>query len=762
MTDRRFAFLLYGLVLPALWLGVLSSQAQAVCSSLVGRTSINEVYRGASYFMEVKLLDSSVDYSSWTLRLCNQGFGCTGNLPLASAQKFGPYLVLNAGFSRDQVDFSKNRLDVILRDGAGNAIDYLSVNNHAAQAGQCGSYALPTLYNGSTNSFSMVRNPDGSGAWANLSPGNSGEETPGSGNTGSNTLPQLSVAAVSTVKGTPAAFVLQLDRPSPGGISVAYRTVDDTARAGTDYTAATGTAAFPLGATQATVNVPTTLTSPSPSGVFFWLNLFNQNGILLVDHFARGTITAPVASVDHYRLTFPATALTCQRADVLVQACANTTCSTLFTGNVTLTLAPTGWVGGDTRTFNGGSATFSLRRNTPGPVTLGVSSPNPAPTTALRCFGGTAGNCNLEFFDSGFLFTVPNFTSCGGSGNITLQAVRKSPTSEACLAAGGFAGQSKTLRFWSGYLNPATGTRPLTLGATNLATVAPGTAISLNFDAQARTSISLNYRDAGQVQLNAAYTGGGEEAGLDMTGAANFVVKPARFDLTATTDGVTPFGNTLTSGNPRWMAGENFPLRVAAVCADGTATPNFAAATTVSAVAPFEPAAGTLGLLNNGSLAAAAFSAGVANPQVNYTEVGNVTLQANLADYLGAGAISGTSARVGRFTPSHFAVALNTPAFNTGCAAGGFTYLGEPFGYATPAVITVAAQNRFNATTRNYAGAWWKLSNASIGPRSYSTLSGGLDLALLPAPDPIVGAGGHGPWNLSISTGGGMALYKGV
>ena len=761
MTDRRFAFLLYGLVLPALWLGVLSSQAQAVCSSLVGRASINEVYRGASYFMEVKLLDSSVDYSSWTLRLCNQGFGCTANLPLSSAQKFGPYLVLNTGFSRDQVDFSKNRLDVILKDGAGNAIDYLSVNNHAAQAGQCGSYALPTLYNGSTNSFSMVRNPDGSGAWANLSPGNSGEETPGSGNTGSNTLPQLSVAAVSTVKGTPAAFVLQLDRPSPGGISVAYRTVDDTARAGTDYTAATGTAAFPLGATQATVNVPTTLTSPSPSGVFFWLNLFNQNGILLVDHFARGTITAPVASVDHYRLTFPATALTCQRADVLVQACANTTCSTLFTGNVTLTLAPTGWVGGDTRTFNGGSATFSLRRNTPGPVTLGVSSPNPAPTTALRCFGGTAGNCNLEFFDSGFLFTVPNFTSCGGSGNITLQAVRKSPTSEACLAAGGFAGQSKTLRFWSNYLTPASGTRLLTLGATNLATASPGTSIALNFDASARATISLNYRDAGQLRLDAAYTGSGEEAGLSMTGSASFVVKPSRLDLTATTDGVTPLTNTLSTGNPLWKAGENFPLRIAASCADGTVTPNFAAATTVTAVAPYEPATGVLGTLNNGAVAAAGYSSGVATPQVNYTEVGNVTLQAAVADYLGAGSLSGTSSRVGRFTPNHFALTLNSPSLTTGCASGGFTYLGQPFGYATAPVITATAQNRLNGTTRNYTGAWWKLTNASIGPRAYNALSGSLDLGLLPGVDPVISALGNGVGTLTFSSGGGMALLQG-
>ena len=761
MTGRSFFFPLCGLLLLLGCLGAMASQSQAVCSTQVGRATINELYRGSAFFMEVKLLDDSVDYSAWTMRLCNQSFGCTANLPLSGAQKFGPYLVVDTGVSRDQLDFSKNNLDVILKDGAGNAIDYLSVSGHAAQGGQCGSYAYGTDYNGSTNSFSMVRNSDGSGPWENLSPGNSGEQTPGSPNVGSRTLPQLSVAAVSTVKGTPAAFVLQLDRPSPGGISVAYRTLDDTARAGTDYTSRTGTVTFAAGTTQATVNVPTTLASPSPLGVFFWLNLFNQNGILLIDHFSRGSITAPVASVDHFRLSFPATALTCQRADVLVQACANTTCSTLFTGSVTLTLSPSGWVGGDTKTFSGGSATYSLRRNTPGVVTLGVASPNPAPATALRCFGGTAGNCTLEFFDSGFLFTVPNFTSCGGSGNITLQAVRKSPTTEACIAAGGFASQTKTLRFWSNYLSPASGTRLLTLGATNLATSSPGTSIALNFDASARATISLNYRDAGQLRLDAAYTGSGEEAGLSMTGSASFVVKPSRLDLTATTDGVTPLTNTLSTGNPLWKAGENFPLQIAASCADGTVTPNFAAATTVTAVAPFEPATGVLGTLNNSAVAAAAYSSGVATPQVNYTEVGNVTLQAAVADYLGAGSLSGTSSQVGRFTPNHFALTLNSPALTTGCASGGFTYLGQPFGYATAPVITATAQNRLNGTTRNYTGAWWKLTNASTGPRAYSALSGSLDLGLLPGVDPAISSLGNGVSTLTFSSGGGMAFIKG-
>lgn len=766
MTVPRLSPLRLLLPILLVWLGSAQS-AGAICSPFVGRATVNEIYRGSVFFAEVKLLDPSLDTTGWSLRVCPSGRPCREML-LSTATPFGPYLVFDSPpLGRDDLDFSKRSLDVLLKDAAGRGVDYLNVDGANIQSGVCGSYPFPTTIPGTSNSFSIIRDPDGTGPWKFYGSGNSEPETPGNSNDNpANALPKLNVAAVTVQRGAPAVFTLTLDKAPTAPVTLGYQTVNDTAVAGTHYTAGTGSVTFAAGQTSATVSVPTLATAPLPDGVFFWLNLTNPPGLVLLSHWVKGILAGCIYSVDHYRLSFPATALTCQRAEVLVQACMDASCSLLYPLPVTLTLAPTGWLGGDSKTFNDGSATFSLRRNTPGTVTLGVVTPNPAPAAPLRCFGGTAGNCNLDFFDSGFVFSVPDFTSCGGSGNLSLQAVRKSPTTDACVAAGGFAGQAKTLRFWSDYLSPVTGTRALSLGGTPLATAAPGTAIVLNFDAQARASFSLNYRDAGQMQLNAAYTGSGEEAGLSMTGSASFVVKPSRLELTATTDGVTPLSNTLSTGNPLWKAGEDFPLRIAATCADGTVTPNFVAATTVSAVAPFEPAAGVLGLLNNGVLAAAAYSGGVATPQVNYSEVGNVTLQAVVADYLGAGGLSGTSSRIGRFTPDHFVLTLNSPALATGCAGGGFTYLGQPFGYATAPVITATAQNKLNGTTRNYAGVWWKLTNASIGPRSYSALSGSLDLGLLPPPlpppgDPVISSLGNGVGTLTFSSGGGVALLKG-
>ncbi|BCR06394.1 hypothetical protein DESUT3_34630 [Desulfuromonas versatilis] len=738
-------------------------QASALCSSLSGRATINELYRGSPPFVEVKLLDTSLAYSTWTLQVCTQGQGCTGNLSLSSAQKFGPYLVLYTGVSRDQLDFSKNRLDVILKDGAGNVIDYLNVNNHSVQAGQCGSFPFATTWTGNTNSFSLTRNPDGNGPWTELSSGNSGQETPGNPNEGSANLPRVSVAEVSAAKGQSLVFVLQLDRPATGGESLSYRTIDDTAIAGVDYTARTGTVNFAAGATQATVSVPSLAGSASAPGVFFWLNLFSQNGLLLLNHYAKGTITAPAASVDHFRLEHTGSGLTCQRASVTVRACQNAACSLLYTSPVNLTLSPTGWIGGDAKTLNGGVATYELRRNTPGVVTLSVASASPAAANPVQCYqGGVLASCGMEFFDSGFIFDVPDLNSCQGSGNLTISAVRKDNTSQQCVAAGGFANQSKTVSFWSGYLAPATGTRPLVLNGSNLSTGAPGTGVTLNFDANARSTLAVSYADAGRMQLNARYVGSGEEAGLVMTGVDTFVVRPPQLRVQATTDGVTPLDNAGSVGNPRWPAGEDFFVQVRATCADGTLTPNFSNNVALTPVAPFEPAIGAPGGLVNGAIPAASFAGGIATVNnVQYAEVGNVTLQAVAADYLAPGFnVTGTSARVGRFTPHHFAVAANTPQFGTACAAGGFTYLGQPFGYFSPPVLTVTAQNKQNATTGKYTGAWWKITNASLGAPVYASATGSLDTGLLPPVDPVITDSGGGIGTLTFGSGGGLAFTR--
>ena len=125
------------------------------------------------------------------------------------------------------------------------------------------------------------------------------------------------------------------------------------------------------------------------------------------------------------------------------------------------------------------------------------------------------------------------------------------------------------------------------------------------------------------------------------------------------------------------------------------------------------PSGGDAAALNNAS-ALGAFSAGSATGTTfNWPEVGIITLTPGVANYLGSGAVTGTaSGNVGRFYPNGFAVALNTPVFGTACAAGGFSYLGQPLTYTVAPVATATAQALGGATTRNYTGAFMKITNA--------------------------------------------------
>lgn len=476
------------------------------------------------------------------------------------------------------------------------------------------------------------------------------------------------------------------------------------------------------------------------------------------------TNTGLTGTVDHYRIEHPASALTCHSAKITVRACANTDCSSYYTETVDLVLTPpSGWIGGNQPSFSGGSEIFQLRQGSAGSVTLDLSA-NPAPAGANRCYaGGVGSDCTITFYDSGFLLNVPDLTSCQSNATPFIQAVRKDDDSEACVADGGFANQTKVVGLWTDYLQPATGSVVPSLNGTSLAAASPGSAITLAFDSEARSTFALKYDDAGQLQLNARYEGSGDEAGLIMTGSDSFVVAP--YDLRVQATAATPLDNAASSGTPHWPAGEDFSVEVAGVCSDGTVTPNFAADTDLSAIAPFSPATGNLGTLNGGSLVSADYSAGLAvDSSVSYSEVGTVTIHAAAANYLGSGiAVEGDSAPVGRFTPHHFAASLNTPTFATACATGSFTYLGQPFDYAAAPVITVTAQNKQDGVTQNYFGDWWKITSGTGGSltgKLYTSATGSIDASNVPEDDPTITVLGAGMGLLTFAAGDGLFFQR--
>ncbi|MDZ7661486.1 LamG domain-containing protein [Thiohalophilus sp.] len=407
--------------------------------------------------------------------------------------------------------------------------------------------------------------------------------------------------------------------------------------------------------------------------------------------------------IDHFEIRHDGSALTCNPEPVTIRACLDSGCTTEASSDVSVTLSPTGWVGGDTKIISGGSASFDLRHTTAEAVTLGVASSSPSadfPPVCVNTADGTD-SCELTFHDTGFLIDVPAQTSCETSTSLTLSAVRKSTTNpERCVPA--FSSTTKNLKIWANYSDPASGTQNVTLThATNdytLPDAEPGTPnVPVQFDANADAIYNLTYPDAGRLTLNAKYEGSGDDAGLTMIGNDTYVTKPAKFyvysdDANADCAAGDATCSAFTS------AGTSFNLKVRAACSDNSVTPNFQLDNISLGHNLVAPGGGDSGSINVTSFDISDTDNGehlIDNQTIS--EVGVFTFTTSLGtgvDYFGETSIGSTadntSDNIGRFTPHHFDVTA-TEACN-----GTFTYSGQPF------TVTLDSLNLGGNPTRNY------------------------------------------------------------
>ena len=470
-------------------------------------------------------------------------------------------------------------------------------------------------------------------------------------------------------------------------------------------------------------------------------------------------------AVDHFEIVHDGSALTCQPETVTVRACADAACSTLYTGSVTISLSPAGWVGGDTQTFSGGSHDFQLRHSTAEVVSLGVGSSTPASVNGYSCTGGAPGACDINFHDTGFVFDVPDQTACTVSNPVTVSAVRKDNTSEACVPA--FGNVSKQVNFWSTYSSPTTGDDPLYVTPSGGSATAVGsgaanaTPLTLNFDGNGQAGIAVSYADAGRLQLDASYTETVDGQTLTLTGNDLFVVSPDSLYLSATTDGATALNAPDAGSSPVWPAGKNFRMQIRGQCADGTITNNYQPTNAEMLVEQVLPASsadtrgGTLSLRNGSTSVAGDYSGSAAWTNISgqfaggvvanggqslsdpnsyadaaYSEVGVIRVSMRDSNYLG-GAVGATGPlTVGRFTPDHFQTLDpgSTGTLGNACTAGAnaFTYTGQDFQYAMGGEPSFQAQakNAAGADTWNYTGAFNKLA---AGPVTASLPTSGGD-----------------------------------
>ncbi len=255
----------------------------------------------------------------------------------------------------------------------------------------------------------------------------------------------------------------------------------------------------------------------------------------------------------------------------------------------------------------------------------------------------------------------------------------------------------------------------------------------------------------------------------------NFAIRPHTFAGFAVTDtdwqtaGTARALTDVTFGTLTHKAGR--PLSVRATALNAADTP---ATTTNYAGAPgavLSACAGAACTASFGTLTlGTTFVAGqLASDVASYDNVGAYQLQLVDSAFAAVDASDSSEAErnitsavinVGRFVPDYFAVALNTPVLGTAC--GAFTYIGQVFNYTTAPVITVTAKGFANNTTTLYAtaGAWWRITNASLTGKAYSAAPGTLDPSGLPGTDPVIVATGAGVGTLTFSSGTGVFFTR--
>ena len=501
------------------------------------------------------------------------------------------------------------------------------------------------------------------------------------------------------------------------------------------------------------VNVLAAVNSQAPLPSDFYLSLTGSTGGStniheLDDLQVCATDINPIGQqIDHFEFIYTASALTCNPQPVTIRACLNSSCSSLYTNPVSVTLSPASYwtatapatVSGSTITFSGGSALAQLRVPTAGSVALAAQSSVPTTKPNSQTVCSTAG-CQINYADSGLLLQVPNLLAAKPTP-ATISAVRKSDDALQCVPA--FANVDRVVQFTSAYADPATGSQPVVVNGSNVGAVA--TSINLSFDSTGTAPLLVRYDDAGLMTLDARYSGSAAtgDVGLLLRDDDQFVSKPYGLLLETDTDSSCTadincplYPNGVRAGDPftlrikavRWQSdGEAL---TAAALADNQPTPNFQMGDITLTSAVVAPGDGVAGALSPGDYDHLLGSQTAVDASIS--EVGVFRLAATpTASYFGETVSGGTSGLVGRFIPAYLGAAGD--ASLTPSCGSAFSYQGQPMDFADShePTLTITAYNRGGNVTTNYdRGDFWRLSTPAVG--SYSSVTGiaGLDARL--------------------------------
>ena len=308
---------------------------------------------------------------------------------------------------------------------------------------------------------------------------------------------------------------------------------------------------------------------------------------------------------------------------------------------------------------------------------------------------------------------------------------------------------------------------------TSWRTIAGNSPVTLTFASAdaGRKTVTLTqgnvWRD---MRVRMTYTPG-SGAAVVACSTDNFAVRPAAFASFTVGDGSwqrTGFERVLdnvdAAGGNVHKAGRAFSVTATAVDANGNVTTNY----TNAALPTLGACTGTACAASLGSLAlTTTTTAGAIRGTATYSEVGSFTLRLSDSSFAAVDAGDGSSGaeltavsptlNIGRFVPDHFdLVVIAAPRFATfgdaTCAARSFTYIGQPFGYATVPRATVLARNAAGATTANYAGAMWKLGTTGVA-QTFAALPAAVAFDTTAAAPPSLASNGNGSADATAAAG---------
>ncbi|MEY3182588.1 MAG: hypothetical protein RLZ35_573 [Pseudomonadota bacterium] len=550
-----------------------------------------------------------------------------------------------------------------------------------------------------------------------------------------------------------------------------------------------------------TYYVSLTSTAPPQQAKAFFIK-GNRGAIISIDgvtpissSLATISTTLPVGLTD-FLISTASNGINCTGQNVTVTARSNGSTLTTYNKQITLdTQSGSGnWslvTGAGTfnqATANSGIANYTYSTSDNGVAVFSLSYPSGTSTITLKAYEtatptllGTFGPVN--FYPSAFVITaspVPNpptgtvasfgsTLTAGTAANMYITAYGTTAFDATCGVIETYTG-SKTINMWSSYVNPTSGTIAGTIGGTAIGTSsAAPTTQTVNF-LNGQATVLFNYQDAGSLIVSFKDASVPLPVGGIVGSTGTFVVKPAQFVVSITSP-TNPAAASAT--DPVFVkAGAPFSATVQAKSSTGANTPNYGNETTPASVTLASstvvlPVGGrngstNAGVIANGSNFTKTGPGLFSSSALSFDEVGIFKFTASVkgGSYLGAGNVSGPeTGNIGRFYPNNFAVTGNSPAFNAGCVTCGFTYMDQPFSFATNPVVTVTAQSLGGTTTQNYTGSFWRLLLSSLNTTYTSSSSLTLNSSS-PASSVTFVDNGNGTGTYTFGSGTGFKLQR--